>query len=97
MKKMMLVLAGTAIALALSGDGLAWYKAFKPFEAEPRELYKWAGDPAWLSWVLDRTRIVIDGVKMSEWHYATDVEPLTDGTFAMAIVQTFTDAGLQNV
>jgi len=95
MKKMMLVLAGMAIALVLTGNGLAWYKNFKAFEAEPRELFRWAAGPTWLKWVLDTTIVVVDGVKRSEWHYATDVEPLTDGTFAMAIVETFTDAGLQ--
>ena len=95
MKRLMVLLA-MVIALALTCNSLAaWYKNFKPFEAEPRELYRWARNPTWLKWVLDTSRIVIDGVKMSEWRYATDVEPLTDGTFAMAIVQTFTDAGLQ--
>jgi hypothetical protein len=96
MKKMMLVLAAMVIALALTyNSSAAWYKNFKPFEAEPHELYKWVGNPAWLKWVSDTTIVVVDGVKMSEWRYATDVEPLTDGTFAMAIVQTFTGAGLQ--
>jgi hypothetical protein len=96
MKKVMLILAGMVSALALSCNGsAAWYKNFKPFEAEPHELLKWAGDPTWLKWVLDTTIVVKDGAKMSEWRYATDVEPLTDGTFAMAIVQTFTGAGLQ--
>ncbi|HMK76724.1 MAG TPA: hypothetical protein VK568_11165 [Thermodesulfobacteriota bacterium] len=95
MKKLVVLLA-MVIALALTCNSLAaWYKNFKPFEAEPRELYRWTGNPTWLKWVLDTTIVVIDGVKMSEWRYATDVEPLTDGTFAMAIVQTFTDAGLQ--
>jgi hypothetical protein len=96
MKKMMWVLAVMVIALALTGNSLAaWYRNFKPFEAEPRELYRWAGNPKWLQWVLDTTIVVVDGAKLSEWRYATDVEPLTDGTFAMAIVQTFTGAGLQ--
>jgi hypothetical protein len=96
MKKIMLVLAAMVIALALTGNSLAaWYKNFKPFEAEPRELYRWAGNPKWLQWVLDTTIVVVDGGKISEWRYATDVEPLTDGTFAMAIVQSFTGAGLQ--
>jgi len=96
MKKMLLVLVAIVIALALTGTRFAaWYKNFKPFEAEPRELYKWTGDPTCLKWVLDTTIVVVDGVKMSEWRYATDVEPLTDGTFSMAIVQTFTGAGLQ--
>jgi hypothetical protein len=95
MKKMMLVLVAMVIALALTDNGLAWYKNFKAFEAEPHELLKWAGNPTWLKWVLDTTIVVVDGAKRSEWRYATDVEPLTDGTFAMAIVQTFTDAGIQ--
>jgi hypothetical protein len=96
MRKMMLILAVMVIALALSSNSLAaWYKNFKAFEAEPHELYRWAGAPTWLKWVLDTTIVVVDGAKMSEWRYATDVEPLTDGTFAMAIVQTFTGAGLQ--
>jgi hypothetical protein len=95
MKKMMLVLATIVITLALTGNGLAWYKNFKAFEAEPHELFKWAGNPTWLKWVLDTTIVIVDRAKKSEWRYATDVEPLTDGTFAMAIVQTFTDAGLQ--
>jgi acetyl esterase/lipase len=95
MKKMMLVLAATAIVLALTGNVLAWYKDFKAFEAEPKELFKWAANPTWLKWVLDTTIVVVDGEKRSESRYASDVEPLTDGTFAMAIVQTFTDAGLQ--
>jgi hypothetical protein len=93
---MMLVLAAMVIALALTCNSLAaWYQNFKAFEAEPHELYKWARWPTELKWVLDTTIIVVDGVKMSEWRYATDIEPLTDGTFAMAIVQTFTGAGLQ--
>jgi hypothetical protein len=96
MKKMMLVLAAMVITAALTCNSLAaWYKNFKPFEAEPHELYIWAANPTWLKWVLDTTIVVVDGAKMSEWRYATDVEPLTDGTFAMAIVQTFTGAGLQ--
>jgi hypothetical protein len=96
MKKIMLVVAAMVIALTLTSNSLAaWYKNFKPFEAEPHELYKWAGSPTWLKWVLDTTIAVVDGAKISEWHYATDVEPLTDGTFAMAIVQAFTGAGLQ--
>jgi hypothetical protein len=96
MKKIMLVWAAMLIALALTCNSLAaWYKNFNPFEAEPHELYRWAGNPAWLRWVLDSTIVVVDGAKMSEWRYATDVEPLTDGTFGMAIVQTFTAAGLQ--
>jgi hypothetical protein len=95
MKKLVVLLA-MVIALALTCNSwAAWYKNFKPFEAEPRELYKWAGHPRWLKWVLDTTIVVEDGAKMSEWRYATDVEPLMDGTFAMAIVQTFTGAGLQ--
>jgi len=96
MKKVMLILASIVIALGLTfNSSAAWYKDFKPFEAEPHELLKWAGDPAWLKWVLDTTMVVKEGAKMSEWRYATDVEPLTDGTFAMAIVQTFTSAGIQ--
>jgi len=96
MRKMMLTLATILIALALSSNSLAgWYKNFKAFEAEPHELYRWTGAPTWLKWVLDTTIVVADGAKISEWRYATDVEPLTDGTFAMAIVQTFTGAGLQ--
>jgi len=96
MKKIMLVLVAMVIALALTCNGLAaWYKNFKAFEAEPHELYRWAGTPTWLKWVLDTTIVVVDKAKMSEWRYAADVEPLTDGTFAMAIVQTFTGAGLQ--
>jgi hypothetical protein len=95
MKKLVVLLA-MGIALALTCNSLAaWYQNFKPFEAEPHELYKWAGYPTWLKWVLDTCIVVVDGVKMSEWRYATHVEPLTDGTFAMAIVQTFTGAGLQ--
>jgi hypothetical protein len=94
--KKLAVLSAMAIGVALTCNSwAAWYKDFKPFEAEPRELYKWAGNPTWLKWVLDPTIVVKDGAKMSEWRYATDVEPLTDGTFAMAIVQTFTAAGLQ--
>jgi hypothetical protein len=94
--KKLVVLSAMVIALALTCDSwAAWYTNFKPFEAEPRELYKWAGHPTWLKWVLDTTIVVGDGAKMSEWRYATDVEPLIDGTFAMAIVQTFTGAGLQ--
>jgi len=96
MKRMMSVLAFTMITLALaSNSSAAWFKNFKPFEAEPRELYQWTGNPSWLKWVLDTTIVVVDKAKRSEWRYATEVEPLTDGTFAMAIVQTFTDAGLQ--
>ncbi len=96
MKRMMFFLAAMVLAFALTSNGLAaWYKNFKPFEAEPHELYRWTGDPTWLKWVLDTTIVVVDKAKMSEWRYATEVEPLTDGTFAMAIVQTFTDAGLQ--
>ncbi len=95
MKKMKFILATMLIALALTGNGLAWYQNFKAFEAEPHELLKWARDPAWLKWVSDTAIVVVDGAKRSEWRYATDVEPLTDGTFAMAIVQTFTGAGLQ--
>jgi len=91
----MLVLAAMVIALTLTGNGLAWYKNFKAFEAEPYELYRWAGMPTSLKWVLDTTIVVVDGAKRSEWRYATDVEPLTDGTFAMTIVQTFTGAGLE--
>ncbi len=91
----MVLLAATLIALALTGNGLAWYKNFKAFEAEPSELFKWACNPAWLKWVLGTTIVVVDRAKRSEWRYATDVEPLTDGTFAMAIVQTFTAAGLE--
>ena len=95
MKKLVVLLA-MVIALALTCNSwAAWYKNFKPFEAEPRELHKWAGNPTWLKWVFDTTIVVGDGAKMSEWRYATDVEPLMDGTFAMAIVQTFTGAGLQ--
>ena len=95
MKKLVILLA-MVISLALTCNSLAaWYKNYKPFEAEPHDLYLWAGSPTWLKWVLDNTRIVVDGVKMSEWRYATDVEPLTDSTFAMALVETFTDAGLQ--
>jgi len=95
MKKLSILLV-MVISLALTCNSLAaWYQNYKPFEAEPHDLYLWAGSPTWLKWVLDTTRIVVDGVKMSEWRYATDVEPLTDGTFAMAIVQTFTDAGIQ--
>ncbi len=95
MKKLAVCLA-MVIALALTCNSFAaWYRNFKPFEAEPHELYVWAGFPTGLKWVLDTTRVVVDGVKMSEWRYATDVEPLTDGTFGMAIIQTFTDAGLQ--
>lgn len=95
MKKLVILLA-MVISLALACNSLApRYQKYKPFEAEPHDLYLWAGSPTWLKWVLDTTIIVVDGVKMSEWRYATDVEPLTDGTFAMAIVQTFTDAGLQ--
>ena len=96
MRKMILVLAAMVIALAVAWNSLAaWYKNFKPFETEPHELYRWAGSPTWLKWVLDTTIVVVDGAKMSEWRYATDIEPLTDGTFAMAIVQTFTGAGLE--
>ncbi len=96
MKKIMLVLAAMVIALAPTCNSWgAWYKSFRPFEAEPHELYKWAGNPTWLTWVLDTAIVVSDKAKMSEWRYATEVEPLTDGTFAMAIVQTFTGAGLQ--
>ena len=95
MKKLVVLLA-LVIALAPTCNSwAAWYKNFKPFEAEPRELHKWAGNPTWLKWVLDTTIVIGDRAKMSEWRYATDVEPLTDGTFAMAIVQTFTGAGLQ--
>jgi hypothetical protein len=96
MKKIMLVVAAMVIALTLTCNSLAaWYKNFKAFEAEPHELYRWAGSPTWLKWVLDTTIAVADGAKISEWRYATDVEPLTDGTFAMAIVQSFTGSGLQ--
>lgn len=96
MKKIMCVLAAMVIALALSCNGSAtWHKNFKAFEPEPHELYRWAGRPTWLKWVLDTRIVVVGGLKMSEWRYATDVEPLTDGTFAMAIVQTFTGAGLE--
>ena len=96
MKKIILVVAAMVIALALTCDSMAaWYKNVKPFEAEPHELYKWAGNPTWLKWVLDTSIVIGDRAKMSEWRYATDVEPLTDGTFAMAIVQSFTGAGLQ--
>ena len=96
MKKVTLILAGIVIVLALTCNGwAAWYKDFKPFEAEPYELFKWAADPTWLNWVLDTTIVVKDGAKMFDWRYATDVEPLTNGTFAMAIVKTFTGAGLQ--
>jgi hypothetical protein len=96
MKKVMLVLVAMVTALVLTcNSSVAWYKNFKAFEAEPHELLKWAGNPTWLKWVLDTTIVVVDGAKRSEWRYATDVEPLTDGTFAMAIVQTFTGAGLQ--
>jgi hypothetical protein len=92
----LVVLLATVIALALTCKSLAaWYQNFKPFEAEPHALYKWAGYPTSLKWVLDTSIVVVGGVKMSEWRYATDVEPLMDGTFAMAIVQTFTGAGLQ--
>ena len=95
MKKLVILLA-MVISLAPTCNSLAaWYQNYKPFEAEPHDLYLWAGSPTWLKWVLDSTRVVVDGVKMSEWRYATDVEPLTDGTFAMAMVQTFTDAGLR--
>jgi len=94
--KKLLVLSAIVIALALTCNSwAAWYKNFKPFEAEPHELYRWAAIPTSLKWVLDTTIVALDGLKMSEWRYATDVEPLTDGTFAMAIVQTFTGAGLQ--
>jgi hypothetical protein len=96
MKKISLVFAAIVIALALTCNGWgAWYKNFKPFEAEPYELYKWGGHPTWLKWVLDTAIVVSDKAKMSEWRYATEVEPLTDGTFGMAIIQTFTNAGLQ--
>ena len=96
MKKILLVVAAMVIALTLTCNSLAaWYKNFKPFEAEPHELYKWTSSPTWLKWVLDTTIGVVDGAKIFEWHYATDVEPLTDGTFAMAIVQAFTGAGVQ--
>ncbi len=96
MKKMVGVFAAVVMTLALTcNSSAAWYKNFKAFEAEPRELLKWAGNPTWLKWVLDRTIVVVDKAKMSEWRYATDVEPLTDGTFAMAIVQSFTGAGFQ--
>jgi hypothetical protein len=96
MKKIILVFVAIVIALAQTCNSLAaWYKHFKPFEGEPHELYRWTGDPTWLKWVLDSTIAVVDGAKISEWHYATDVEPLTDGTFAMAIVQAFTGAGFQ--
>ncbi len=95
MKKLVVLLA-IVIALALTCNSwAAWYINFKAFEAEPHELLKWAGNPTWLKWILDTTIVVVDGVKRSEWRYATDIEPLTDGTFAMAIVQTFTGAGLQ--
>ncbi len=95
MKKFTVCLA-MVIALALTYNSFAaWYANLKPFEAEPHELYVWAGFPTGLKWVSDTTRVVVNGVKMSEWRYATEVEPLTDGTFAIAIVQTFTDAGLQ--
>jgi hypothetical protein len=95
MKKLRVLLAMVMVLALTCNSWAAWYKNFKPFEAEPRELYQWAGNPTWLKWVLDTTIVVRDGAKMSEWRYATDVEPLTDGTFAMAIVQTFTGAGLQ--
>ena len=96
MKKIVLVLPAMVIAVALTyNSGGAWYKNFKPFEAEPQELYRWGGHPTWLNWVLDTAIVVSNKAKMSEWRYATEVEPLTDGTFAMAIVQTFTGAGLQ--
>ena len=95
MKKWVVLLAMAMVLAFTCNSWAAWYKNFKPFEAEPRELYKWAGHPTWLKWVLDTTIVVRDGAKMFEWRYATDVEPLTDGTFAMAIVQTFTGAGLQ--
>jgi len=96
MKMMMVVLAAVLIVLGPTCNNLAaWYENFKPFETEPYELYRWAGNPTWLKWVLDTTIVVVDKAKMSEWRYATDVEPLTDGTFAMAIIQTFTSAGLQ--
>jgi hypothetical protein len=95
MKKLGVLLAMVLVLALTCNSWAAWYKNFKPFEAEPRELYKWAGNPTWLKWVLDTTIVVRDGAKMSEWRYATDVEPLTDGTFAMAIVRTFTGAGLQ--
>lgn len=95
MKKLVTLLA-MVISLTLTCNSLpSRYPNYKPFEAEPHDLYIWAGMPTWSTWVLDTTRIVVDGVKMSEWRYATDVEPLTDGTFAMALVQTFTDAGIQ--
>jgi hypothetical protein len=95
MRKLVGLLA-MAMALTLTCNSLAaWFQNREPFEAEPHELYLWAGAPAWLKWVSDATRVVIDGVKMSEWRYATEVEPLTDGTFALAIVQTFTEAGVQ--
>jgi len=95
MRKLVVLLVMVIALVLICNSWAAWYKNFKPFEAEPRELYKWAGNPAWLKWVSDTTIVVGDGAKMSEWRYATDVEPLMDGTFAMAIVQTFTSAGLQ--
>jgi hypothetical protein len=95
MKKLLVLLAMVMVLVLTWNSWGAWYKNFKPFETEPHELYKWAGNPTWLTWVLDTTIVVRDGAKMFEWRYATDVEPLTDGTFAMAIVQTFTAAGLQ--
>ena len=95
MKKSVVLLA-MVIPFALTCNSwAAWYKNFKPFEAEPHELFKWVAMPTSLEWVLDTTVVVVDGAKRSEWRYATNVEPLTDGTFAMAIVQTFTEAGLQ--
>ncbi len=94
--KKWVVLSAVVMILALTCNSwAAWYKNFKPFEAEPRELYKWAGNPSWLKWVLDSTIAIGDRAKMYEWRYATDVEPLTDGSFGMAIVQTFTGAGVQ--
>jgi hypothetical protein len=94
--KKLVVISAIVIALALTCNSwAAWYKNFKPFEAEPRELLRWVAMPTSLEWVLDTTVVVVDGAKRSEWRYAKDVEPLTDGTFAMAIVQTFTEAGLQ--
>src|SRR5512143_4131388 len=96
MKRMILVFATMAVAVALTcNNSAAWYKNFTPFEAETQELYRWAGYPTWLKWVLDTTIVVADKAKMSDWRYATDVEPLTDGTFGMAIVETYTAAGLQ--
>ncbi len=96
MKRILLVLTAVAAAFALTGNSsAAWYKNFTPFEAEPHELYRWAGNPSWLTWVLDTTIVVSDKTKMFEWRYATDVEPLTDGTFGMATVETYTAAGVQ--